>query len=51
VSLLKRGFGITLAGMFKSDHFSVIMLFVNASVPLVFLLAAVALIVRNIALA
>jgi hypothetical protein len=37
--------------MFKSEHLSVIMLFVNAGVPLVFLLAAVALIVRNIALA
>jgi hypothetical protein len=37
--------------MFKSNHLSVIMLSVNAGVPLVFLVAVVALIVRNIALA
>jgi hypothetical protein len=51
VGLPKHGFGITLAVMFKSDHLSVIMLSVNAGVPLVFLVAVVALIVRNIALA
>jgi hypothetical protein len=38
-------------GMFKSDHLSMIMLAVNAGVPLVFLVAVVALIMRNITLA
>jgi hypothetical protein len=51
VSLPKRGFGITLVVVLKSDHLSMIMLSVNAGVPLVFLVAVVALIVRNIVLA
>jgi hypothetical protein len=51
VSLPERGFGITLMVMFKSDHVSMIMLSVNAGLPLVFLVAVVALIFRHMILA
>jgi hypothetical protein len=47
VSLPERGFGITLVVMFKSDHLSMIMLSVNAGVPLLFLVAVVVLIFRQ----
>jgi len=50
VSLPERGVGITLLVMFKSDRPSMI-IGVNAGIPLVFLVAMVALIVRNIVLA
>jgi hypothetical protein len=42
VGLPEGGFGITLAVVFKSDHLSMIMLSVNASAPLLFLVAVVA---------
>jgi len=49
VSLPERGFGITLLVMFKSDHIiSMIMLSVNAGVPLLFLVAVVAFFLRQI---
>jgi hypothetical protein len=51
VSLPERGLGITLSVMSKYDRPSMIMLAVNAGLPLVFLVAVVALIVRNIVLA
>jgi hypothetical protein len=51
VGLPERDFGITLVVVLNSDHLSMIMLSVNAGVPLVFLVAVVALIVRNIVLA
>jgi hypothetical protein len=51
VSLPKRGFGITLSPMFKSDRPSMIMLSVNAGVPLASLITVVALIVRHMVLA
>jgi hypothetical protein len=47
VSLPERGFGITLVVMFKSDHLSMIMLSVNAGVPLLFLVAVVVLFFRQ----
>jgi hypothetical protein len=50
VRLPERDFGITLAVMFKSDRLSMIMLSVNAGVPLVFLVAVVALIFRQMIL-
>jgi hypothetical protein len=48
VGLPERGLGITLVVMFKSDHVSMIMLSVNAGVPLLFLVAVVVLIFRQI---
>jgi hypothetical protein len=50
VSLPECGFSITLVAMFKSDHLSMIMLSVNAGVPLLFLVAVVALIFRQMIL-
>jgi hypothetical protein len=50
VSLPERGFGITLLVMFKSDRPSIIMLAVNAGLPLVSLVAVVALIFRHMIL-
>jgi hypothetical protein len=47
VSLPERGFGITLSVMFKSDRSSMIMLVVNAGIPLASLVAVVALIFRQ----
>jgi hypothetical protein len=47
VSLPGRAFGITLFAMFKFDRPSMIMLAVNAGVPLVSLVAVVALIFRH----
>jgi hypothetical protein len=47
VSLPERGFGITLVVMFKSGHLSMIMLSVNAGVPLLFLVAVVVLFFRQ----
>jgi hypothetical protein len=47
VSLLERGLGITLSVMSKYDRPSMIMLAVNAGLPLVSLVAVVALIVRQ----
>jgi hypothetical protein len=47
VSLPERAFGITLFAMFKFDRPSTIMLAVNAGVPLVSLVAVVALIFRH----
>ena len=50
VDLLERDFGITLPVMFKSDRSSMIMLAVNAGVPLASLVAVVALILRHMIL-
>jgi hypothetical protein len=50
VSLPERGIGNTLLVMFKSDRPSMIMLAVNAGVPLVCLVAVVALIFRQMIL-
>jgi hypothetical protein len=47
VGLPERGFGITLSIMFKSDRSSIIMLAVNAGVPLVSLVTVVALMFRH----
>jgi hypothetical protein len=47
VGLPERGFGITLSVMFKSDRPSMIMLSVNAGVPLASLITVVALIFRH----
>ncbi len=51
VSLPERGFSITLVAMFKSDRLSMIMLAVNAGVPLLFLVTIVALMFRHLMLA
>ena len=50
VSLPERGVGITLLAMFKFDRPSMIMLAVNAGLPLVSLVAVVALIFRHMIL-
>jgi hypothetical protein len=47
VGLSERGFGITLPVMFKSDRPSMIMLSVNAGLPLASLITVVALIFRH----
>jgi hypothetical protein len=47
MSLPERCFGITLLVMFKSGRPSIIMLTVNAGLPLVSLVAVVALIFRH----
>jgi hypothetical protein len=47
VGLPERSFGITLSIMFKSDRSSIIMLAVNAGVPLVSLVTVVALMFRH----
>jgi hypothetical protein len=49
--LPERGFSITLVAMFKSDRLSMIMLAVNAGVPLLFLVTIVALMSRHLMLA
>jgi hypothetical protein len=51
VGLPERGFGMTVPVMFKSDRSSMIMLAVNAGVPLASLVAVVALIFRHMILA
>jgi hypothetical protein len=50
VSLRGHGIGRTLFGMSKSDHLSIILLSVNAGLPLVALIAVAALMLRNMAL-
>jgi hypothetical protein len=50
VSLPECAFGITLFAMFKFDRPSTIMLAVNAGLPLVSLVAVVALIFRHMIL-
>jgi hypothetical protein len=50
VSLPERGIGITLLVMFKSDRPSMMMLAVNAGVPLALLVSVVALIFRQMIL-
>jgi hypothetical protein len=51
VSLPESGFSITLLAMFNSDRLSMIMLAVNAGVPLLFLVTIVALMFRHLMLA
>jgi hypothetical protein len=52
IGLHRRGFGITLLRiMLKSDRQSMILLTVNAGVPLASLIVVVALIVRHMTLA
>jgi hypothetical protein len=51
VGLQGCSFGMTLSVMFKSDRPSIILLAVNADVPLASLVAVVALIVRHMVLA
>jgi hypothetical protein len=50
VGLRGRGIGSTLFVMFRSDHLLIILLAVNAGLPLVALTAVVALMVRSMAL-
>jgi len=50
VSLPERAFGITLFVMFKFDRPSIIMLAVNAGLPLVSLVTVVALMFRQMIL-
>jgi len=50
VSLPERAFGITLFAIFRFDRPSTIMLAVNAGLPLVSLVAVVALIFRHMIL-